>query len=130
MKSIRGKILLPVIIMLTFFMIFMGGQILQTRDNLNQMKTMNDKYYASLSNSKDLKLAVVQVQQFLTDISATRAEDGLDDGYEEAQEHALHVGEIVEQLIAINPEHREELTIIRQDFDSYYEVGKKRMLPT
>ena len=124
MKSIRGKILLPVIIMLTFFMIFMGGQIIQTRDNLDQMKIMNDKYYATLSNSKDLKLAVVQVQQFLTDISATRAEDGLDDGYEEAEEYALHVEEIVGQLISINPEHTEELTIIKRDFDSYYEVGK------
>lgn len=125
MKSIRIKILLPVIIMLTFFMIFMGGQIVQTRGNLNQVKTMNDRYYATLSHSKDLKLAVVQVQQFLTDISATRAEDGLDDGYEEAGEHALHVEEIVGQLILINPEHTEALTIIKRDFDSYYEVGKK-----
>ncbi len=125
MKSIRVKILLPVIIMLTFFMIFMGGQIVQTKDNLNQIKIMNDKYYATLSSSKDLKLAVVQVQQFLTDISATRAEDGLDDGYEEAEQHALHVEEIVAQLVSINPEHEELLTKINRDFDSYYEVGKK-----
>lgn len=30
---------------------------------------------------------MIQVQQFLTDVSATRGLDGLDDGFEKAQEH-------------------------------------------
>ena len=35
---------------------------------------------------KDLKFDVVQVQQWLTDISATRGLDGLNDGFEKAEE--------------------------------------------
>ena len=35
--------------------------------------------------AKDMQLQVVQVQQFLTDISATRGQNGLDDGLKEAE---------------------------------------------
>ena len=38
--------------------------------------------------TKQLQLDVTQVQQFLSDVSATRGEDGLDDGFEEAEKHA------------------------------------------
>jgi methyl-accepting chemotaxis protein len=38
--------------------------------------------------AKDLRFHVVQVQQWLTDISATRAAEGYDDGFKEAGEHA------------------------------------------
>ena len=37
---------------------------------------------------KDIKLDVVQVQQFLTDVSATRGQDGFDDGFKEAEKFA------------------------------------------
>lgn len=36
----------------------------------------------------DLRRDVIQVQQFLTDISATRAENGLNDGFEDAADYA------------------------------------------
>ena len=31
--------------------------------------------------AKDMQMQVVQIQQWLTDISATRGQDGLDDGF-------------------------------------------------
>ncbi len=37
---------------------------------------------------KDIQLDIVQVQQFVSDYSATRGEDGLDDGLKEAGAHA------------------------------------------
>jgi methyl-accepting chemotaxis protein len=39
--------------------------------------------------SKDVQLAVVQVQQWLTDISATQAKNGMDDGFDEAEGYAV-----------------------------------------
>lgn len=125
MKSIRKKILLPIIIMLTVFVAFMGGQIIRIKDNLNQVTIINDKYYATLSKSKDLKLNVVQVQQFLTDISATRGQDGYDDGFEEAEEHALDFKNGINELLEINSEDKEELERISKAFDPYYEMGKE-----
>ena len=41
-----------------------------------------------LEKAHELKLATVQVQQWLTDISATRAQDGLNDGFDEAEKNA------------------------------------------
>ena len=35
--------------------------------------------------AKDMQMQVVQMQQWLTDISATRGQDGLDDGFKEAE---------------------------------------------
>ena len=125
MKSIRIKILLPVTIMLAIFIAFMGGQIIRITANLEQVKEMNDKHYVTLLGAKDLKLNVVQVQQWLTDISATRAEEGFDDGFEEAEMHAQKFKETIADLISINPEDKEELEKIRKDFDPYYEMGKK-----
>lgn len=124
MKSIRVKILSPVIIMLLVFLSSMGLQYVRTTENLQQIETMNSKHYATLSKAKDLKLNVVQVQQFLTDISATRAAEGFDDGFEVAEEHAQNVEQIIDELIFLNPEHKEGLQQINDRFDSYYEIGK------
>ena len=38
--------------------------------------------------AKDLRYHVVQVQQWLTDVSATRAAEGYADGFDKAREHA------------------------------------------
>lgn len=124
MKSIRIKILLPVFIMLVVFIAFMGGQIIRITNNLEQVKVMNYKYFATLSGAKDLKLNVVQVQQWLTDISATRAAEGFDDGFEEAEIYAKRFKHTIGELISINPEDRGGLEDISKDFDPYYEMGK------
>ena len=42
-----------------------------------------------LSDSySDIKVDIIQIQQFLTDISATRGQNGLDDGFSEAAKYA------------------------------------------
>jgi len=50
------------------------------RDDLSHSQTLE---LAALA--KQIKLEIVQVQQFLTDVSATRGLDGLDDGWAEAE---------------------------------------------
>jgi hypothetical protein len=44
-----------------------------------------DVYAALALKAKDMRLHVVQVQQWLTDISATRAAPGFDEGFGDAQ---------------------------------------------
>src|SRR5262245_26922828 len=44
--------------------------------------------FAAALDAQKLKYHTVQVQQFLTDISATRGLNGLNDGFDEAAEHA------------------------------------------
>lgn len=56
------------------------------------MGTVRDEGMPNALVAKDMQMQVVQIQQWLTDISATRGQDGLDDGYREA-EKARHLFE-------------------------------------
>jgi methyl-accepting chemotaxis protein len=77
----------------------------------------------------DIQRDVVQVQQFLTDISATRAEDGLDDGFEDAK----HYAELFQRDIATARSYAKQLNDqklmgaldnVSRDFDPYYQMGQ------
>lgn len=81
-------------------------------------------------NAKDIQLRIVQVQQFLTDISATRGQDGLDDGFKEAAKnaeefHAL-VGATRELARKVKLDDiAQQLDAVERDFGPYYENGQK-----
>ncbi|MBQ8678440.1 MAG: HAMP domain-containing protein [Treponema sp.] len=79
--------------------------------------------------AKDLQLHVIQVQQWLTDISATRGAPGYDDGYDEAAEHAKAFGEIIQEFTAFYSSHNDnekvkELAEMQTAFNGYYDMGK------
>ena len=79
--------------------------------------------------AKDLRFHVVQVQQWLTDISATRAATGYDDGFKEAEEHAARSRELLQgfrnaalrQADAAKVAHVDRLAAA---FEEYYAMGQ------
>lgn len=81
-------------------------------------------------NVKDIQLRIVQVQQFLTDVSATRGLDGLDDGFEKAAKNAKEFN-----LLAVKTRDlarkldflpiSDALEKVEHDFGPYYENGQK-----
>ncbi|KAF0225385.1 MAG: methyl-accepting chemotaxis [Rhodospirillaceae bacterium] len=84
------------------------------------------RLYAAI---KDMGLQVAQVQQFLSDISATRAEDGLDDGFDKAEEAAQGFAEAMSRARAAAQVLK--LTDILQTLDKadqafapYYQTGQ------
>lgn len=125
LKSIRTKLLLPIFFMFIFFSSVMVTQINSIHNNLEQINDINDKSFTTLLKAERLKQSVIQVQQWLTDISATRASGGLDDGFDEAAKHAEIVQNLLADLAKINPDSKPELEEIAQRFDAYYETGKK-----
>lgn len=120
MKSIKMKILLPLFLIIMFFLIFMTTQFIHTRNNLNLVKEMNNKYFATIQKTDKLKLDVVEVQQWLTDASAT----GDKDGFAEAERYAQDIKVTIEELKQINPEIVLEIEKIDNNFEPYYEKGK------
>jgi methyl-accepting chemotaxis protein len=78
-----------------------------------------------LNNAYSLKFSVVQVQQWLTDISATRGLDGLDDGFDLAADHAREFGDALAVLRQIDPENRERYDAMATRFEAYYSVGQE-----
>jgi len=91
-----------------------------------------------LDRAHKVKLSVVQVQQWLTDISATRGLDGLNDGFDEAEKNADKFYELINELKTLNDQSIEYYNKSILDdidakkffddmvvkFDTYFEVGK------
>ena len=97
---------------------------LHVQHAISESDTLNNRHITSIVSAKDLKFHTIQVQQWLTDISATRGLDGLNDGFDLAEEHANRFRTILEELIALLPEHREQLNALHPDFQDYYQTGK------
>ena len=80
--------------------------------------------------AKDMQLHVIQVQQWLTDISATRGAEGFDDGYDEAADHANEFYSILDEFKSFYKSNGEsdkvsELEAMKKAFDGYYDMGKQ-----
>lgn len=122
--TIRRKAL---VIFLLIFTIFGGTElytVYQLSDSSNKLEKIKEESLTKALGAEQLKLDVVQVQQWLTDISATRAEDGLDDGFEIAEQYAQHFRETIQRLQSISTEaEQRELEQFLHDFEQYYEIG-------
>ena len=84
--------------------------------------------YAQYAN--DMKLSVVQVQQWLTDISATRAKQGFDDGFLEAENYANEFFKLCKEFKKLFEkknlaEWLVKLEGIEYSFTDYYKVGRE-----
>lgn len=80
--------------------------------------------------AKDMQIATIQVQQWLTDISATRAAEGFEDGYDEAEANAAIFKELYKDFHKMYVDENEkqaveEIEKLNQTFDAFYEMGKK-----
>ena len=76
-----------------------------------------------------LQRDVIQVQQWLTDISATRSRDGLDDGFDQAEKSSRAVLAGLDKFTKIytrdlDDEATAHIDQIRQKFNTYYEKGR------
>ncbi len=78
--------------------------------------------------AKDLQRNVVQVQQFLSDISATRGLDGLADGFDEAKKNSDQFRAGVARFRDYLTQRGEQPLLAKldravADFDVYYKAG-------
>lgn len=81
-------------------------------------------------NAKDMQMHVIQVQQWLTDISATRGAKGFDDGYDEAEEHAKGFRQVVQDFKSFYSKRKAsekvaQLDELQKAFEDFYSVGKQ-----
>ncbi len=77
-----------------------------------------------------IQRSVIQVQQFLTDVSATRAQDGLDDGFDKAAENAEQFRQDMQRAKALTrelglAELSARLKEVEETFRPFYETGQE-----
>ncbi|MFQ5685413.1 MAG: methyl-accepting chemotaxis protein [Candidatus Scalindua sp.] len=79
--------------------------------------------------AQQMKVDVIQIQQWLSDISATRGQDGLNDGFDEAQKSrdSFIAGLVRFREMYLNEKNDESLSRLKeieQALEVYYEEGK------
>jgi len=120
------KRFIALVVFLTTVVILEGGVLLNGNvATLDQATHITENEIPILSKAHELKLTVVQVQQWLTDISATRGLDGLNDGFDEAENNAKVFRSLLQELQALDKENAEHYQAMLPIFDAYYSVGKK-----
>lgn len=88
-----------------------------------------EKVESLVLDIKEIELHIVQVQQWLTDISATRALDGLNDGFDEAEKHTNELDRTLQKArqTAVSLELDRVVKIVGEvsvKFKPYYTAGK------
>lgn len=79
---------------------------------------------------KNVQIDVIQVQQWLTDISATRGQDGLNDGFDEAQKYADKFRADIQKAIELAnsleiASLKKPLESAAEHFGPFYDTGRK-----
>lgn len=122
-QGIRFKLLFSFAIV---FFVFAGIQVYQFSIINNQVEHLHDLKDKTIKTSHlatELQLSVILVQEHLTDISATQAKGGYDDGFAEAEKSAEEFKSTLQELIQLNPEKASELKTFENVFESYYATG-------
>jgi len=105
-------------------------QQLETANRVNDLSDLTAKDIPELQlDIKKIQIAIIQVQQFLTDVSATRGQDGLDDGFEEAAKNAAEFAKLTEATRALARRLKLDdvanaVEKVEAGFKPYYESGQ------
>lgn len=124
--SVTKRIYSGFLLLLTIILI-MGGYSVYVGT-----RSIEDSQSMALSSERrqaanELNMAVVQVQQWLTDISATRGMEGFDDGFDEAAQYATAYTKYSDELKSLyeGTEWVEHLRKTDVDFAGFYDMGKR-----
>jgi methyl-accepting chemotaxis protein len=114
-----------VVMLLSTFLNQRGLNALASNSN-KQMEEILPNTFDFLS----LQLNIIQIQQWLTDVSATRAAKGFDDGFGEAEVHFSKANKDLDRLIRMHAELNEvqmvaDLNAFRKDLERFYSIGVK-----
>jgi methyl-accepting chemotaxis protein len=105
-------------------------------DHVQELQQTTDRREEILIPAEEalggIRLSLVQIQQYLSDISATRAQDGLDDGFRKAEEEAATLRKHLDALTAASGKDAElkqsaaaQIPLLTQAFNAYYDVGTR-----
>ena len=112
--------ILAAIVTLEGIVLFTGNETM-----LRHARDITEREIPVLNKAHELKLAVVQVQQWLTDISATRGRDGLNDGFDEAANNARLFKSLISELSKLDSENASRYQVMLPTFAAYYDAGKR-----
>ncbi len=122
-----GVILLLVAILLPISILINRHYGNNSMDLAEQTRTES---FVFLIKAMEMQKTVIEVQQYLSDISATRGAPGYDDGLDKAEEQATIFYGLVDDFLKMFKDENDTkssalIEKIKTDFTTYYEMGKK-----
>jgi methyl-accepting chemotaxis protein len=123
--SIKKKFLILSVVLAVVVGVESGIIYFESESIKQQTNQLKETTNPVLNKAYQLKIAVIQVQQFLTDISATRGFDGLDDGLDEAESNAKEFRKLDAELKALDPKNANAYDEMLVAFEDYYQVGQR-----
>lgn len=102
-------------------MLGIGGGSFYMYSKLVEVNEQSDQLRDQELSIKDLKYHLVQIQQFLTDVSATREEGG----YKEAKESLDKAKEVTKKLSKIDPVNAGKWKDLEVKIESFHDLGVK-----
>ena len=128
--SIRLKLYLGFGVICIFFVIV--GLMINSFNNktIGELNAAQSEVLPHTLNFIETKRDIEQIQQWLTDISATRAAEGYDDGYAEAENYYEDAVKRIDFAIVEHDKYGETemvelLKDMKKSLGDYYTIGKK-----
>ncbi len=123
--TITNKITAAITVMIFFLMLQAGVMLYGSANIKNQLENYTQQEYKTVQQAYQLKIAVIQTQQWLTDISATRGLDGLNDGFDQAalQYNKFHI--LIKEMGQIDSSNSALYNTMNTAYETYYSTGKK-----
>ncbi len=124
-KTIQ-KIVIGVITLVLLINILMNYQSVAKVEN--RLEVQRTKTIPLALSFIELKIDVIQIQQWLTDISATRGQDGYNDGFAKGQEYYEKANTVLDKVMkehANDPKATAQLMQFKKDLDEYYAISQK-----
>ncbi|WP_413701079.1 hypothetical protein ACLKMH_04895 [Psychromonas sp. KJ10-10] len=124
-SSIRAKAYLILTILFTTLAFQSVLQFIQSDKIREQMVFLAETETKIIAELHSLQVATIQIQQWLTDISATRAMDGLNDGFDEAENSVTQFRQAVAELKRLDHHSGIDYTSLIPTMEIYHQTGVK-----
>jgi len=122
--SFKTRILLGFFSLIIMMAVIISVSLVQFAKSQQDMAELNGNVMPIAMSAENMTVDVIQVQQFLTDVSATHDQEG----YKDAEEAAADFKKQMTQLLAsdsVSASHKEELLKLDVAFDQFYSQGKR-----
>lgn len=117
--KLKSKLLLAFGTVLLFFIANILFSIISIENSNKEIVQVKNFTYKQMELSQKISVSVIQVQQYLTDASATHNREGI----KEAEGYRTEFKTSIKALESLNPNKKEQLNAVDSDFDNYYEIG-------
>lgn len=121
--SVRKKFLMLSVALVAVVIIESGLVFYLSRVVTQETARLGWNINPILRDAHRLKVDIIQVQQWLTDISVTRGLNNLDSGFEEAEKYAQEYRKLISDLKTLDPEQSQSYENMRVAFEDYYQLG-------